>query len=310
MYDSISFWIDRHLAGSYNMPSIAACLNEISEHQTQWGYNIGGSLANLRVNVYETGVSVKGSLAKFHLKDNLHTLTRSGTQEAIEHLSDSLGLPLERAKITAIDLATHFIMKYEPLNYYPFLGAKKYYKRLQASTNTLYYNTKPKQLIFYDKSLEATAKNVAIPDIYKGCNLLRYEMRHKGRLNKQFNMPELTGVTLYHERFYIEIINRWVKEYQNIEKIQRLTLSNMDGIKTPSDAIEMIFGMLLLKTGQTEIDFLIDDLKAKKAFPDPKYYSRVKSKIKDIMRKPDITEKSDLVNELDQQIKQIKQYYR
>jgi hypothetical protein len=310
MYDTVNFWIDRYLVGNYNLSTIATCLNGISEHQSDRGYFINGSLNNLKVNIYESGVSIKGSLAKFHLTDNLHTLTRSGTHEAIEHLSDVLNLPIDKAKITAIDLATHFIMKYPPNSYYSFLGSKKYFNRLQASTDTLYYNTKPKQLIFYDKSIEATAKKVDIPIIYKDINLLRYELRHKGRLNKQFNMPEFTGATLYNERFYIDIINLWVKEYMNIQKIQRFTLQNIDNMKTPNDAIEMIFGMYLLKAGQSEIDSILNDLKAKKAFPDPKYYSRVKSKLNSIMNKPEITEKSDLIKELDQNVKQIKLYYR
>ncbi len=310
MYDSINFWIDRYLVDNYNLSTIAACLSGISEHQSDRGYFINGSLNNLKVNIYESGVSIKGSLAKFHLTDNLHTLTRSGTQQAIEHLSDVLSLPMDKAKVTAVDLATHFIMKYPPNNYYSFLGAKKYFNRLQASPDTLYYNTKPKQLIFYDKSLEATAKNVNIPPIYKDANLLRYELRHKGRLNKQFNMPEFTGATLYNERFYIDIINRWVKEYMNIQKIQRFTLQNIENMKKPSDVMDMIFGMLLIKAGQGEIDCIVNDLKAKKAFTDPKYYTRLKNSLKDKMNKPEITEKSDLIKELDQNVKQIKQYYR
>ena len=310
MYDSVGLWIEKDMVGNYDLPTIANRLNEISKHESKYGFNISGALKNLKVSIYETGVSVKGSIAKFHLNDNLQTLTRSGTNEAIEHLSDALGLPMDKAKVTAIDLATHFIMKYPPNYYYPFLGDKKYYTRLQASTDTLYYNTKPKQLIFYDKSLEATAKKVEIPTIYQNVNLLRYEIRHKGRLNKQFNIFEVTGATLSNEKFYMDIMNRWVKEYMNIQKIQRFTLQNVGNMKTPNDAIEMIFGMLLLKTGQSEIDFIINDLKTKNAFSDPKYYSRVKAKIKDIMNKPEITEKSDLIKELDQNVKQIIQYYR
>jgi hypothetical protein len=310
MYDSTGLWFDGCIVGNFNLSTIATHLNEISEHKSKFGYNVSGSLKNLKVSIYETGVSVKGSLAKYHLTDNLHTLTRSGTREAIEHLSDDIGLPMDKAKVTAIDLATHFIMKYPPNYYYSFLGAKKYFTRLQASNDTLYYNTKPKQLVFYDKSLEATAKEVDIPIVYQNANLLRYEMRHKGRLNKQFNLNEFTGATLSNEKFYMDIINRWIKEYLNIQKIQRFTLQNVDNMKTPSDVIEMIFGMLLLKAGQNEVDFILNDLKAKNAFQDPKYYSRVKSKIKDIMNKPEITEKSDLIKELDQNVKQIIQYYR
>ncbi len=310
MYDSINFWFDRYLVDNFNLSTITTCLTGISEHQSDKGYFVSGSLNNLKVNIYESGVSVKGSLAKFHLTDNLHTLTRSGTHEAIEHLSDNLSLPMDKAKITAVDIATHFIMKYPPNNYYSFLGAKKYFTRLQASTDTLYYNTKPKQLIFYDKVLESTNKKVEIPKIYQNTNLLRYEMRHKGRLNNQFNISEFTGATLYNERFYIDIINRWVKEYININKIQSLTISNMNTIKKPDEAFKAICGIAFQKMGQSEIEAIFNDFKAQKTFTDPKYYSRLKEMLFSAMNKKEISEKSELINELDQNIKQIKHYYR
>lgn len=310
MYDSINFWLDRYMVDNYNMSTIASCLDNPSEHLSNRGYFINGSLNNLKVNIYETGISIKGSLPKFHLKDNLHTLTRSGIQEAIEHLSDIINLPINKAKVTAVDLATHWIMKYPPNYYYSFLGAKKYFTRLQASIDTLYYNTKPKQLVFYDKVVEATAKNVDIPMIYKNVHLLRYEMRHKGRLNKQFNLSEITGATLYTEKFYMDIINRWIKEYMNIQKVQRLTLPNMDNIKKPDHAFKAICGIAFHKMGQTVIEDLLSEIKAKQTFSDPKYYTRLKEMIQKAMNKSEISEKSELINELDQNVKQIKQFYR
>jgi hypothetical protein len=292
------------------MSTIAACLNEVSEHQTSKGYFMSGSLNNLKVTIYETGVSVKGSTAKFHLGDNLQTLTRSGMQQAIEHLSDALGLPMDIAKITAVDVATHWDMKYLPSSYYSYLGAKKHFTRLHATPNTLYYNTNAKQLIFYDKGIESTAKNVALPTIYQNANLLRYEMRYKGRLAKQFNINEITGATLYNDNFYIGIIDRWVKEYLSIDKVQRLTLTNMDNIKKPNEAFDAICGIAFLKMGQSEIEEILNDIKAKKTFTDPKSYTRLKDMVKKVMNKPEISEKSDLIQELDQNIKEIKQYYR
>lgn len=310
MYDTVYFWIDRFLVDNFDLSTITACLEEISENISDRGVSIRGNLKNLKVGVYEGGVSVKGSLAKFHLGDNLQTLTRSGTQEAIEHLSDVLHLPMSQAKITGLDIATHFPMKYPPCYYYPLLGDKKYYKRLQATADSLYYNTRSKQLVFYDKSLEATAKEVSIPDVFQNTNLLRYEIRFRIRLAQQFNLPEISGETLYKDKFYAELIKRWAKEYMNIQKIKQLSIQNIDMIKTPDDAFKQICGVALLNAGQALIDTFISDLKAKNVFIDPKYYTRLKSKIKEVTNLPEISENSDLITELDQNVKQVRQYCR
>lgn len=310
MYDTIHFWLEKHLAGNINIPAIASKLDNYKIIRDKDGSeSILGILNNFKVNIYETGISLKGSLAKFHLQDNIHTLTRSGTQAAIENLSDVLNMPVHLAKVTRADLATHLITKYPPANYYSCLGDKKYYKRLQATSDTLYYNTKPKQLLFYDKVLESKTKGIALPAVYQNTNLLRYEMRHTGRLAKQFNMPEFTASTLYNERFYIGIIDIWIKEYMNIQKINRFIL-NVENMKTPKDGFELIFGMLLHEKGQSEIDCILADFKARKVFNDPKYYSRLKTMIKEAANKPELTEKNELITELDNEVKAIRQHYR
>lgn len=310
MIDTVKLWIDSSTAGNIDLFAVANCLTNVSEHSYEHGFFTSGTLKNCKVNIHATGISIIGSLAKYYFGDNLQTLTRSGVEQAIQNMSDELHLPICKAKLNQIDLATHFITKYPAFYYYSLLGDKKYFKRLQATKDTLYYNTWLKQLVFYDKGLEAQSKNVKKPPIYQNVNLLRYELRHKGRLNKQFNLTEVSGATLYQERFYIDLINRWIKEYMNIQKIKRLTITNIETVKTPNDALEMIFGILLCKSGLNDVDYLISDLKARKTFTDPKYYSRVKSKIKELMNNPEITDNSDLINELDRNVKEIKRYYR
>ncbi len=310
MYDTVNMWLGWDKVGSFNVSTITQNLNNIQEHNADGYSSITGSLNNYKVGVYESGLSLKGSICKYFNNDNLHTLSRSGMERAVQKLSDELSLPIKLSTIRQVDLSTHFIMKREPLEYYSFLGTKQYFKRVQATNDTLYYNTNARQLIFYNKIKEAKSKNVEIPQIYKGENLLRYEIRHKGRLNKQFNLPEVTAQTLCDERFYIGLIDTWVKEYLNIEKINKLTFTNMEQIKTVKNAEEMIFGILLNKIGQSEIESLILDLKANNVYSDPKYYSRLKNKLKSLANKPSISERSELIEELTKNIKSIKNYYR
>jgi hypothetical protein len=310
MYDTVNMWLEWSKVGNVNLSTITNKLNNCVEHGNKEFNSISGSLNNYKVAIFETGISLKGSICKYLNNDNLHTLTRSGMERAIIKMSDELSLPINLAKINQVDLSTHFIMKMPVSEYYQYLGDKRYFKRLQATSDTLYYNTSARQLIFYNKLKEALSKGVIIPEIYKNENLLRYEIRHKGRLNKQFNLPEVTAATLYNEKFYINLIDIWVKEYFNIQKINRLTISNMENIKTVMDAENMIFGLMLNRYGQDEIDNLIQDMKAKQVYQDPKYYSRLKSKLKQLANMPEITEKSELIIELDKEVKNIKQYYR
>jgi hypothetical protein len=310
MYDTVNMWLDQERAGKVNfLAQIPNYLTNITEYHSEENFSISGLLNNYSVNVYENGISLKGSLAKYYLNDNVHTLTRGDSQQAIEKLTDTLHVPMINARIYRVDVAKHFQMKNPVYFYYDLLGDKRYFKRLQAAKESLYYKTKIKQLIFYDKLAESKAKRVNVPDVYMNSNLLRYEMRFTGRLSKQFNLTEVTASTLINERFYIGILNQWVNEYLSIEKIKKLTLNN-NQMSTPDDFFNQLLLMKINELGQNEVLNLIEDLRAKKAFTKPEYYSRAKRKIKDLCNMPDLTEKSDLIEELDQNIKQVKQYYR
>ncbi len=82
-----------------------------------------------------------------------------------------------------------------------------------------------------------------------------------------------------------------------------------DNIKTPKDAKETLFAMLLQKNGQNAIDNFLNDLKANNVFSDPKYYSRLKSDLYKIQQAP--TEaRNDLIKELETAIADIAQYAR
>jgi len=310
MYDTVNMWLEWSKVGNVNLSTITNKLNNCIEHESKEFNSITGNLNNYRVGIYETGISLKGSICKYFNNDNLHTLTRSGMERAIEKMSDELNIPVGLADIRQVDLATHFIMNRKVSDYYMFLGSKRYFKRVQATIDTLYYNTKARQLVFYNKPKEAIAKGVEIPSVYKNENLLRYEMRHKGRLANQFNLPKVTANTLYDEQFYIKLIDIWVKEYFNIEKINLLSLNNMENIKTPKDAENMIFGLLLNKFGQIEIEHIIKEMKANNVYTDPKYYSRLKSNLKRYVNRSEIGKQSELIKELDKEILNIKQYYR
>lgn len=310
MLDTVNFWIDRSGTAEGDPFAVLPYLTEIAEQRSdKLGYSASGRLGDYNVCCFQSGISLKGSLAKYYLPSNVFTLTRQTTAEAIEKMSDELHLNMKAAKVTRLDISTVIPTKRPPTDYYNGLGNKPRFTRLQATRETLYYNQRLMQLVFYDKTQEAAAKGAVIPDTLNGCNLLRYELRFAKQPQKQLTAKEpISGATLTEQDFYFSIIKRWKTEFDTIKKIN--TISTMtDNIKTPKDAKEVLFAMLLQKTGQNNIDDFISDLKAKNAFADPKYYSRLKSDLYKILQAP-AEASNEMMSELETAIANIAKYAR
>jgi hypothetical protein len=187
--------------------------------ESHYGEYCNGFLDSLKVSVSDSRVKISGSsLCKYYLGDNFKTMTRGDTQRAIESISDRLHLPFDRANVTRIDFAQNLIMKYPESVYYPYLGESQYYRRLEQD-NGIYYNNNKRQLLFYGKEHEQKAKREPIPELYKDQNVLRYELRYRQRIGKEFGQPVTAGL-LYNEAFYRGLVKRWRDEYQAIQKIK------------------------------------------------------------------------------------------
>jgi hypothetical protein len=310
MYDTVNFWIDRSDTAEGNPFAVLPYLCEVVEHQSdKLGYSCSGKLGDYTICCLQTGISLKGSLAKYYLPSNVYTLTRQTAGEALEQMSEALHLNMTAARVTRLDVSTVFPTKRPPTDYYPSLGEKPFYYRRQYSSNTLYYDQTEKQLIFYDKTKEASAKGAIIPPTLIGCNLMRYEMRITKSIKKHLkSIDKITGATLTESGFYYSIIQRWKKEFDTIKKIH--TINTMtDNIKTPKEAKETLFAILLQQGGQSKIDEYLADLKANNTFTDPKYYSRLKADLYKIMQAPSEA-KGDLIKELEKAVADVALYAR
>lgn len=295
--------------GSFDLSTTLQGLTGITEHSKDDGQiYVSGYLNNYKVSISGQGVSLKGSLAKYFLPDNFHTLTRSDSARAFEMMADELHLPIQKAKVNRIDFSQNFIMDFEPQAYYNFLGECQYYER-QPQSKSLYYTNTLRQKLFYNKIAEGKAKGLKLPDVWKGQNVLRYEMRFKSRLPKQFNLPEITASNLSDEKFYVTIFDKWLAEYEAINKLHSINF-NLSDMNSPKDFWKQINLMAINLIGQDKIMQEIENLRYQKAFDKPEYYSRLKKEIKDLCKKPKLTEASDLVAEMDKKIKSSKRFYR
>ncbi len=174
MYDTINLWLPIEKAGSFDVSKTLQSLSGITKHIKEDGQvYASGYLNNYKVSISGQGVFLKGSLAKYFLPDNFHTLTRSDSVRAIEMMADELSLPMQKANLNRIDFAQNFLMDFEPEAYYNFLGDCQYYNRLPQS-KSLYYSNGLRQKVFYNKIAEGKAKGLSLPDIWNDQNVLRY----------------------------------------------------------------------------------------------------------------------------------------
>jgi len=300
MYDTVNFWLDRVGISGGSPFDMLPYLTDITERQAERrGYSCSGRAGDYAVHIAENGVSLHGSLAKYHLGNNIDTLTKAEARRAVERLSDHLHTDISAARVTRVDVSTVIPVKRPPADYYSYLGQKAHFDRVQATSSTLYYNNHQRQLVMYDKTKEAHSAGVSIPEIFVNNHLFRYEYRLKARVSGQMK-TEVTAATLTDAAFYCAVVARWRDEFKSISKINKLSI-NMERLKTPRAAKEAYFAMLLQGAGQQGINDFIADLKAANAFSDPKYYSRLKAEFNKIIEAP-TADKSEMIQELESKI--------
>jgi len=265
MYDTLKLWLPaQSIVGLDYLNRIPPLLDNLTQHTKADAEYITGNFEGLKTSLSINGIGLLGSLAKYYLNDNIKTLTRQDTQRAIEMLSDDLNLPMNEAIVSRADVSQNFVMNYEPELYYPLLGESTRYKRL-PNPQSIYYNNSLRVKLFYNKVAEVKHKRVIVPEIWKGKNVLRYELRFTSRLPQQFNCNKVQAKSLYEEGFYIDIIDRWLKEYEAINKLNEINL-NYNKMNKPKDFLNQMALLMINEIGQSEALKLVDQLKAKNCF--------------------------------------------
>jgi hypothetical protein len=273
-------------------------MENVTEHikQGRLSHITGRVGRTFRTSVNERGVSLKGSLAKYHFGNNYYTLTRRDSQEAIERLSDELILPVSEAKVTRIDMAQNFTMEHPAGVYYDYLGACRYYNRLRQPQSVRWESQKRNKAI-YDKVAEMKRRRADIPVECRGQNVLRYEMRYTARLGSQFNQPVVTAGHLTDEVFYRGLIENFKSEYDSIVKVKRIEM-DVPQVKTPNEFMQWLQLVAIQKIGHVELDARIEEMRLRGQFSRDEYYSRVKSRIRQSGSKSSMHAQEQPIDEL------------
>lgn len=313
MFDTVNMRLTRtEVAGVDFLSEIPCNLDgdSIAVHSFTDGDVITGSLGNLKVSLNAYQVRVKdGSLCKWYLGNNFQTMGRKDTQRAIEKLSDTLHLPMDKAVVTRLDIAQTFVVKYPVNVYFNHLGLLKNTTRL-AEPNSVYYNKTGLRLAFYDKNREQKAKHEQIPELYNGRNVLRYEQRYTQRVARQLNVLEVTGAMLYDEAFYITLLNKWRDSYKDIQKINDVSL-NFQAMKTKQNLYRMgVLSLIEQVGGQMAMMEQIAEAQKQGALTRKQAYD-LKQAVQDACNiKDGLTMQNEAIVELDKKVNEAVRFYR
>ena len=169
---------------------------------------------NLNIIVTGKSVTIKGSISKWYMGNNLHSITLADTQNVLGQLSELIGLPIELFCIDRVDLAANLIMENPAEAYFPHLGIIEKGNVLpRHEPSGIYYDLPSKplnksSLLFYSKDKEMRAHRKRIPVEWMGLHVLRYEYRK--------NLFLVTADSLYKKEFYDGLLEQWKGRYDEI----------------------------------------------------------------------------------------------
>ena len=311
MYDTINFRLTAEDVCNINFLEETPCyLNNIANHIFSGVPVVTGDLGGLKVVASEWQVKVKdASLCKWYLGDNFQELGRGTTQQAIEKLSDDLHLPMDRATITRLDVGVNIITQHPPATYLNHLGVLANAKRLQQPIG-LYYSKRDEVLCFYDKVMECKAHNELLPPLYRGRNVLRYEQRYMHRIHSRLKVPAVTGATLYDEAFYMAVLERFLKAYKVINKINDIK-PNFKIMKGRKDFQRMgVLSLIERLGGEIELTNQINEAQQRGELTSKQAYDLRNEVRKACEIKDGFTEPNEQITELDKKISEAVKFYR
>ena len=322
MIDTVKLYLDIAEVGSSDLMATTAYLTNtypIISTDTGEVRGQGGYLSNLRVYVFPSGVTVEGSMPRYLMGSNAHVLTRHQVEESINKMSDELHLPMAKAEVRRVDCASLFIMSHPIQEYIQRLNGLTRYSRVLHTHNSLtYLNGKYKTnqgirhhnvIAIYNKSKELTETGKDTPEAYDEANVLRIERRWIGGVRRAFGLPELTAATLSESEFYGEMVRRWGRDYFAIQK-SRTTAFKFEGVTTPKDFEEWLLGVALNRWDATDLDNILMALREREVLKYPKYYTSIKAKLKQCRERVSKDVGADLMQELDNYVRNTLIYIR
>lgn len=243
-------------------------------------------LDNFLVFGWENELKIVGSLAKYHNGNNIENLDWRNVPKALTRLSNQLGIPLRNGRISRLDVAASFEVINDVAEYLPEMFYLEHYQRIHKKRTTLRFenNSHRFNYCFYDKKKEILSKKL-IPDteyylVSKIENLMRIELQIQDRISLFLKKKDVRVSDLYCMDFCKQIMYRWFRTYQNIEKKAILIMPRE--MKGSRDFDHYRRRCDIQTNGWDEFDYVLDMAFKHKSLSSIK--SKKKKQYKDAMR--------------------------
>lgn len=297
-----AFLADEKIEDRDYIKRVPNLLSDYRQSLNKTGYYQGGKLRNMDVKISDRGITITGSLNKYKHGNNVQSLTRIETKEAVQELADILWLNIEDAVVREYHFAENIWLDNKVNNYYNHLGKCQRYNRLTDYADTLFYRLSEKEKLFYDKVLECKRTDLKSAYKYAGQNIVRNEMRYlTPKQVAKIHNQEITLKDLSNQNIFSKAAEEWYGEYQNIEsvKVYRPTKNNL----TAKEGFEEYVKLLESKLNPTELQEAQKLLNFKSSTERKRFLRNIKELDKD-------DNESGLKTELDYKMSEVADWLR
>lgn len=205
---------------------------------------------NFTITETKNGFKILGSIHKFILGNNLNDNSRELTKQAIQQIEKELGIDLMNGIVRRLDFSTNIFTKEPPAKYFSLFGDLSRYKYTFIQDQTLYYNTRNKQLVLYDKVteyqnnqsklLKRSPKSIELPEYLRGKNIFRIEMRFIKDLKKEFGKV-IYCKDLIEPDFYNTLKGKLKETFLSIKRSKDLIMNSNIEFNDPKEFRDIIF---------------------------------------------------------------------
>lgn len=227
MIDTIKGYIElNHYPNSY----FKELLKDSTKKTTKNGFTKTIDLSNIKTTISFNNkrkpikLSFNGSLPKFYNGNNLFHLDWNQTKDAIQMLSDNLGVDISNATLTRVDFGINIPLNHSIHEYTSCLLAFPRLGTMRFKDSVTFLTTRDnRSYIFYDKikELNKGRRRTIINSHNKTLwnNILRYEIQLKKDLKHRFRLKEVKVKDLLRLSVQKKIIEYWYNGYLKVEKM-------------------------------------------------------------------------------------------
>lgn len=197
--------------------------DKFDKYLSEYGIShLGDSKLKLKIGAFTITIPtpgimhIRGSVQKFAKGNNYSDFTYREALLYLQGLSEFIGIPLEKFRITSLELGINFTVRYDPRNYWDLFNryGKNRYILLAPLKNT--YQPHGRKCYYcdydikvYDKTFESSHSSHEPRKVAKAVpkNLVRFEVRFKSKALKRLGWGTVTGVTLLDEGFKAKLLS-------------------------------------------------------------------------------------------------------